>query len=89
MSSGSRILRSSVEGVRSPSPIMEETAEEMRDGDLETGGGDSGTGGDDDSVEERGEGEDLVKVTTWGSVIAPMSWIRKAYSQGRREEAET
>lgn len=83
------------EGVRSPSPIWEETADdmatagEMRDVDLEASeGGRKGKGREraaSGRERESGGDEDLVKVTTWGSVIAPVNWVRRLHSQRRRE----
>lgn len=87
--------KGSREGVRSPSPIWEETTDdmatagEMREVDLEdSGGGEKGkgraralSGRERESVGE----EDLVRVTTWGSVIAPVSWVRRLSSQRRGE----
>ena len=70
--------------MRGPSPIEEETAEEMADVDLRSNGGEHEA--ERDEVDEKNDGEDLVRVTTWGSVIAPMSWVRRMYSQKRREE---
>ncbi|KAL8788386.1 MAG: hypothetical protein Q9195_007344 [Heterodermia aff. obscurata] len=52
--------------------IEEERAEEMF-----VSGGDGG--------EEKGNGEELARITTWGST---MSWVRKVYSQKRKEEVE-
>lgn len=53
----------------------------MREVDLEDGGGGEKANGRARAAIKRegksGGKEDPVRVTTWGSVIAPVSWVRR------------
>ena len=98
----SRAMRSTGKVIRSPSPIREEAEDEWEDVDLDSPGsrisprrrsgiwrldlGRQGRSSFNASKEE--DGGDLVRVTTWGSIIAPVSWVRRFHSQKRRDEKE-